>query len=88
MPDHLAYPLGLLLGLLVGAVHFAGLALNLRLFTAGRVSAALGLQLLRLSVSVALLASLIRLGIGPLLAGALGLLLARQGLIRRHGGRP
>lgn len=88
MSDYLAWPLGLLVGLLAGGLHFAGLALNLRLFTGGRVAAALGLQLLRLGLTVTLLASLIRLGVGPLLAGALGLLLARQGLIRRYGAQP
>ena len=74
---------GLLAGLLVGVVHFASLAFNLRLFTAGRVLPALGLQLLRVGLSVALLAALIRLGLAALLAGAGGLLLVRQLFIRR-----
>ncbi|SEJ61182.1 F1/F0 ATPase, subunit 2 [Pseudomonas linyingensis] len=74
---------GLLVGLLVGTLHFASLALNLRLFSAGRVLPALALQLLRVGLSVALLAALIRLGLGVLLAGALGLLLARQLTLRR-----
>lgn len=70
--------LGLLAGALVGALHFASLALNLRLFTAGRVLPALLLQLLRVALSVAALAVLIRFGLAALLAGAAGLLLARQ----------
>ncbi|MOA21539.1 N-ATPase, AtpR subunit [compost metagenome] len=74
---------GLLVGLLVGTLHFASLALNLRLFSAGRVLPGLALQLLRVGLSVALLAALIRLGLGALLAGALGLLLARQLTLRR-----
>ena len=74
---------GLLAGQLVGAVHFASLAFNLRLFTAGRVLPALALQLLRVGLSVALLAALIRLGLAALLAGAGGLLLVRQLFIRR-----
>ena len=74
---------GLLAGLLVGVVHFASLAFNLRLFTAGRVLPALALQLLRVGLSVALLAALIRLGLAALLAGAGGLLLVRQLFIRR-----
>ncbi|MNU11436.1 hypothetical protein D3C72_2592910 [compost metagenome] len=43
----------------------------------------LALQLLRVGLSVALLAALIRLGLAALLAGALGLLLARQLTLRR-----
>lgn len=74
---------GLLVGLLVGTLHFASLGLNLRLFSAGRVLPALALQLLRVGLSVALLAALIRLGLAALLAGALGLLLARQLTLRR-----
>jgi len=69
---------GLLVGLLVGWLHFSTLALNLRLFTEGRLAAAIPLQLLRVGLTVGVLASLIRLGPGALLAGALGLLLARQ----------
>jgi F1F0 ATPase subunit 2 len=75
--------LGLLAGALVGALHFASLAFNLRLFSAGRVLPALALQLLRLGLSVAALAVLIRFGLAALLAGALGLLLARQLTLRR-----
>ncbi|SER42678.1 F1/F0 ATPase, subunit 2 [Azotobacter beijerinckii] len=75
---------GLLVGLLVGALHFASLALNLRLFCAGRVLPALALQLLRVGLSVAVLAALIRVGLAALLAGAAGLLLARQRVLRRE----
>jgi len=74
---------GLLVGLLVGVMHFSSLAFNLRLFTAGRLLPALALQLLRVGLSVALLAALIRFGLAALLAGALGLLLARQFHIRK-----
>lgn len=74
---------GVLVGALVGALHFASLALNLRLFSAGRVLPALALQLLRVGLSVAALAALINLGLAALLAGALGLLLARQLTLRR-----
>jgi len=75
---------GLLVGLLAGVWHFALLALNLRLYTGGRVAVGLCLQLLRLGLTVAALASLINLGLGALLAGALGLLLARQWLVQRR----
>ncbi|ACO78179.1 lipoprotein [Azotobacter vinelandii CA] len=77
--------LGLLVGLLAGWAHFSSLAANLRLFTAGRIAAALALQSLRLGLTVAVLAGLIRLDLGALLAGACGLLLARRRLLRREG---
>lgn len=82
-----AWPLAaaLLVGVLAGLLHFASLALNLRLFTGGRVAAGLGLQLLRLALTAAVLAGLARLGVGAVLAGALGLLLARSWVLRRRG---
>ena len=83
LPVFVQLGVGLLVGLLVGTLHFASLALNLRLFSSGRVLPALALQLLRVGLSVALLAALIRLGLAALLAGALGLLLARQLTLRR-----
>ncbi|HYQ38505.1 MAG TPA: ATP synthase subunit I [Pseudomonas sp.] len=80
-----AWPLAaaLLVGGLAGLLHFASLALNLRLFTAGRVAAGLALQLLRLALTAAVLAGLARFGVGAVLAGALGLLLARRWVLRR-----
>lgn len=76
---------GLLAGLLAGLVHFTSLALNLRLFTTGRIAAALALQLLRLVLTVAVLVGLARLGVAAVLAAAVGLLLARQWVLRRRG---
>ncbi|MFD2836736.1 hypothetical protein ACFS3C_09710 [Azotobacter vinelandii] len=49
------------------------------------MAAALALQSLRLGLTVAVLAGLIRLDLGALLAGACGLLLARRRLLRREG---
>ena len=82
-----AWPLAvaLLVGVLAGLLHFASLALNLRLFTGRRVAAGLALQLLRLALTAAVLAGLARLGVGAVLAGALGLLLARSWVLRRRG---
>ncbi|MCL7461386.1 ATP synthase subunit I [Pseudomonas sp. NW5] len=74
---------GLLAGGLIGAVHFASLALNLRLFSSGRLLPALALQLVRVASSVAALVVVSRFGLAALLAAALGLLLARQLKVRR-----
>ena len=77
--------LGLLIGGLVGALHFASLGCNLNLFLSGRAGMAIALQLGRLTLSVGVLVLLLKiLGLPALLAGALGLLLARQWFIQRQ----
>lgn len=76
--------LGLLLGLATGLVHFATLRRVTALYLAGTAPArALGLQLARLALVALVLAGLARLGAGALLAGALGLMLAREAVLRR-----
>ncbi|MDR3453740.1 MAG: ATP synthase subunit I [Rhodoferax sp.] len=87
----LAAPLvaGLAAGFVLGLAHFATLARNLRLFVAGRLAAAFGLQCVRLAVTIACFAVLARwFGAGAVLAGLAGLLLARSWLLRRTGAGP
>jgi F1F0 ATPase subunit 2 len=69
---------GLLAGAVAGAVHFRLLALNVRLFLSGRAGVALLLQLARLAATVAVLVVLARLGAWAVLAGGVGVVLARQ----------
>jgi F1F0 ATPase subunit 2 len=76
---------GLIVGLLVGAFHFASLWWNTRLFTIGEAGKAIALQLGRIAVAVAVLTLLARLGLAALLCGALGLLVARPLLLWRFG---
>jgi F1F0 ATPase subunit 2 len=77
--------IGLIVGLLVGAFHFASLWWNTRLFTTGKAGKAIALQLGRIAVAVAVLTLLARLGLAALLCGALGLLVARPLLLWRFG---
>jgi F1F0 ATPase subunit 2 len=77
--------IGLIVGLLVGAFHFASLWWNTRLFTTGEAGKAIALQLGRIAVAVAVLTLLARLGLAALLCGALGLLVARPLLLWRFG---
>ena len=77
--------IGLIVGLLVGAFHFASLWWNTRLFTTGEAGKAIALQLGRIAVAVAVLTLLARLGLAALLCGALGLLVARPLLLWRLG---
>jgi len=78
--------LGLAAGLLQGLIHFGSLWWNARLYTRGGWAQALGLQLLRFCLLLAVLGTLAWLGAAFLIAGALGLLLAR-GLMLRFLGR-
>ena len=77
--------IGLIVGLLVGAFHFASLWWNTRLFTTGEAGKAIALQLGRIAIAVAVLTLLARLGLAALLCGALGLLVARPLLLWRFG---
>ncbi|MDG5494276.1 ATP synthase subunit I [Niveispirillum sp. BGYR6] len=84
-------PIGLMaLGLLTGAgfgwLFFRLLAVNSRLYTAGRVGPATALHVGRLAGAVLLFVALARLGgAAPLLAAFVGFLAIRPLLIRRHG---
>lgn len=82
---------GLAAGLLIGAVHFGSLRWNADAYLAGsRIALAILLQLVRFALLGAVLYGLSRLGALPLLAGALGILLARAAVIRltRPAGEP
>ena len=69
-------------GILLGVVHFGSLWWNARLYTGRGAVLALVLQLVRLGLLVVVLAVLAKLGAGPLLAAAAGLLVARLLLVR------
>jgi F1F0 ATPase subunit 2 len=80
--------LGLAAGMALGLAHFASLAWNTRLYVKGGAARALTVQLLRLALLALAFAWLARSGALPLLAGALGLLLARRLVLRRLGAVP
>lgn len=80
--------LGLAVGAAVGALHFGALGLAVRCFAGGRALRAATLQAARFALVAAALLGLVQLGAGPLLTGLLGLLGARQVLLRRMGGVP
>jgi F1F0 ATPase subunit 2 len=70
-------------GGLLGLAHFLSLRWNVRRLVAGRALASLGLQVLRLCLTGTAMTLTVRLfGAGPLLAGALGLIAARTGVLR------
>jgi F1F0 ATPase subunit 2 len=78
--------IGLAAGMLLGLIHFGSLWWNAKLYAGGGWAQALGLQLLRFCLLLAVLGALAWLGATFLLAGAIGLLLAR-GLVLSFLGR-
>lgn len=75
---------GFALGLGLGLIHFASLKRVAELYVGGgSLGRALGLQLLRLAILTGLLVLLARQGAAPLLAGALGIIVARWIVLRR-----
>jgi hypothetical protein len=74
--------IGLVAGFVVGALHFAALRWNTWLFGAGRPGLALGMQAVRCLLTALLLFAFVRVGLGALLAGMAGLLVARQAALR------
>ncbi|KAB7738398.1 hypothetical protein F2P47_17425 [Parvibaculum sedimenti] len=79
--------IGLMAGVLLGFFHFRSLWWNTQVYmSGGNPFRALALQLFRFAVLIALLVGLAKLGALPLLAGALGLLLARSIVFRHVGG--
>ncbi len=69
-------------GALLGLAHFGALRWNVRWMLGGRALLSFGLQLLRFAVIGAVLTLIARwFGALPLLAGTLGLLAARTGLL-------
>lgn len=80
------FGLGLLIGIVAGIAHFGSLWWNTRMFAqAGSMVAAVVVQLGRLGLLAAVFVGLSRFGALPLLAGALGLLMARQLMLKRLG---
>jgi len=79
---------GVLAGVMLGAAYFGALGWTVRCFAAGFALQAILLQIGRMALMATALAGLAQLGAGPLIAGLLGLLLARQGVLRRPRGAP
>lgn len=77
-----AIGIGLLGGGLVGLLHFTGLRYTVRLLATGRTALALASQVARVLLSALLLAALFHFGLAALLAGFVGLLVARHALLR------
>lgn len=80
--------IGLGAGIALGVVHFATLRRVARLYAEGGAGVPLALQLARLLILGAVLFGLAKIGAPALLAGAIGLLLARHVVVRRLGGLP
>lgn len=73
----------LLAGALLGSFHFLTLRRNVYLLVSGRTMLSFGLQLMRFAVVAAALAIIARsFGALPLLAAAVGLLVARTVVLR------
>jgi F1F0 ATPase subunit 2 len=71
-----------LAGTLLGLLHFVSLRWNVRCLLGGRPLFSLGLQLLRFALTGGALVLVTRLfGAAPLLAGVLGLMAARTGVL-------
>ena len=75
---------GFAAGVLLGLAHFTSLRRNAGLFATGGAARAFGMQALRFVVLAAGLGGLAYFGATALLSGALGLLLARTVVLRRH----
>lgn len=80
------FAIGLAAGMLAGAWHFVSLNWNWPLFANGKTAAALALQIARIALTCACLVILARVGALALLAGMVGVLLARRIALRRYGG--
>jgi F1F0 ATPase subunit 2 len=80
------FAIGLMAGMLAGAWHFVSLNWNWPLFANGKTAAALALQIARIALTCALLLILARVGALALLAGMVGVLLARRIALRRYAG--
>ena len=81
-------PLGLVVGLLIGAIHFGSLWWTARAYAGGGLVRPLVVHVLRFVLTVAVLVGLARIGAVALLAGALGLVVARALVVRRVGRTP
>ncbi len=75
----------LLLGALIGGVHFTALRWNTRLFVRqGPPWRAIGLQVLRMAFTATALLGCARAGTWPLMAALAGFWLARQAVLRQE----
>jgi F1F0 ATPase subunit 2 len=72
-----------LAGAALGAAHFGSLWWSVVLMRNGRTAAGVAVQALRFAALAAALAMMARLGAGPFLAAALGVLAARALMLRR-----
>ena len=81
-------PVAFAAGLVVGLIHFRSLQQVSEDYLAGHAGRAVALQFLRLAVLAAVLVGLAWLGAGDLLAGTLGVLVARFFVLRRAGREP
>lgn len=79
----LGLSLGFGSGIVLGLLHFGSLWWTTRLYAGSAALRGLGVQLLRFGLLTLALTALAGLGAGPLLAGALGLLLGRGLLLHR-----
>ena len=71
-----------LAGGLLGAMHFLSLRWSVQRLVAGRALLSLALQVLRLALTGAAMTLTVRLfGASPLIAGSLGLMAARSGVL-------
>ncbi|HME27772.1 MAG TPA: ATP synthase subunit I [Acetobacteraceae bacterium] len=75
-------------GVAVGLLHFLLLRWNTRLFITAGVPRAIGIQALRLVVLAGVLLLAARFGAVPLLLTALGVMMARQIVVRRSQALP
>mgnify|MGYP001195892948 CR=1 FL=1 len=80
--------IGLAVGGVLGVVHFGSLLWVARRFADGGAALALTVQLARFAVLGGVLFGLSKMGAPALLAGAVGLLVARYVVVRRLGGMP
>jgi F1F0 ATPase subunit 2 len=81
--DPTALALAFVAGLVAGAGFFLVLRRNTDLFAGGRIGLAIAMQVARFAVLVPVLVLAARQGAGPLLAAALGVLIARRVVVGR-----
>lgn len=80
--------LGLAVGGALGVLHFGSLRWVAQRYAEGGAAGAVLVQLLRFAVLGLVLFGLAKVGAAALLAGAVGLLIARYVVVRRLGGMP
>jgi F1F0 ATPase subunit 2 len=90
MIEHLPWtmqaPVGLIVGVVAGRVHFSTLRRNVELLSSGRAPRAFAMQAARLAGLLVVLFVLAKLGASALLFGAAGVLVARSTVLRQVSG--